>query len=275
MLNINSQVDIVIIGDSRDGHDVLKKIASTRPSIKIAFISREFKLATTRDYLNVEYIKDEVIYTDYKNRLFGVYLKNGDRIYCTHLIIASGLAYEPFVIGHKLVPSVYNNADDIAKIAKNNPAVVLCEKNSDVRFALAVAKKYKHVYMCTKTFDIADLTAANRKKLRDASNIVVLPNTTISKVYLVDGQLQKVDLDNYSTVTCQAIFVKTASKPETSFVSNICGKDANGFLVTSSSGESLLVPKCFAIGACAAKTTQKMKAKIIESVLTDFTGGTY
>lgn len=272
---MNSQVDIVVIGDSRDGHYVLKKIASTRPSIKIAFVSREFKLATTRDYLNVEYVKEEVIYTDYKNRLFGVYLKNGDRIYCTHLIIASGLAYAPFVVGHKIVPNVFNNADDIPKSAKNSPAIVLCENNADVRFALTVAKKHKHVYLCSKSFDIADLTDANRKKLKEAANVVVLPNTAVSKVILVDGKLQKVELDNYSTVTCQALFVKTASKPETAFVSNICGKDTDGFLLTSSVGESLLVPKCFAIGACASKTTQKMKDKIVELIVNDFTGGVY
>ena len=272
---MNSKVDIIVIGDSRDGHYVLKKLASTRPSIKIAFVSREFKQATTRDYLNVEYIKDEVIFTDYKNRLFGVYLKNGDRLFSTHLIIASGLSYEPFMVGHKIVPSVYNNADDITKSAKNSPAVVLCENNADVRFAFAVAKKYKQVYLCTKSFDIVGITAANRKKLKDTANIVVLPNTSVSKAYLVDDQLQKVELDSYSTVTCQAIFVKTASKPETTFVSNICGKDTNGFLVTSADGESLLVPKCFAVGSCATKTTQKIKDKIVDSILTDFTGGTY
>ena len=122
---MNSQVDIVIIGDSRDGHEVVRRIASAKPSIKIAFVSREFKSATTHDYLNVEYIRDEVVFTDYKNRLFGVYLKNGDRLYCTHLVIASGLSYEPLTVGHKIIPNVFNNVDDIPKSAKNSD--MLCK----------------------------------------------------------------------------------------------------------------------------------------------------
>ena len=89
---MNCQVDIVIIGDSKDGHEALKKLAAAKPDIKIAFISREYKSTTTHDYLNVEYIKDEVIFIDYKNRLFGCYLKTGKQVYSTHLIIASGLA---------------------------------------------------------------------------------------------------------------------------------------------------------------------------------------
>lgn len=270
---MNSQVDIVIIGDSRDGHEVVRRIASAKPSIKIAFVSREFKSATTHDYLNVEYIHDEVVFTDYKNRLFGVYLKNGDRLYCTHLVIASGLSYEPLIVGHKIIPNVFNNVDDIPKSAKNSPAIVIGETNADVKFALAVAKKYKHVYLCVKAFEIEGITAANKKKLVEASNIVMLPNTVITKVHAVDGQLQKVELDNYSTVTCQAVFVKTACKPETTFVSNICGKDANGYLTTSALAESMLVPKCFAVGSCAVKYTQKSRTKMIESILTDFMGG--
>ena len=267
---MNSQVDIIVIGDSSAGHDIVKRVASTKPSIKMAFISREFKNATTHDYLNVEYIKDEVIFTDYKNRLFGVYLKSGARVYCTHLVIASGLSYEPLMLNHKQVPNVYNNIDDIPKAAKNQPAIVLVDNNADVKFALNVAKKYKQVYLCTKTVEVPDLTPANKNKLSCAENIVVLPNTSVVKFQANEGILQKVELDTYSTVTCSAIFVKTKAKPETDFVSNICGKTTDNFLVTSNEAQSLLVPKCFAIGNCAAKYTQKMRIAVVEAILKDF-----
>ena len=269
---MNSQVDIVVIGDSRDGHEAVKRIASTNPSIKMAFVSREFRSVTTHDYLNVEYIKDEVVYTDFKNRLFGVYLKGGDRLYCTHLIIASGLAYKPLVVNHKQVPNVYNNVDDIPKSAKNQPAVVLGSTNADAKFALAVAKKYKQVYFCTDFFNILDITASNQKKLKEASNIVVLPNTSIVKFQTTNNTLHTVELDNYSTVTCSAVYVKTEAKPETSFVSNIFSKDSDGYLITTNISQSLLVPKCFAVGNCAAKSSQKMKTAMMETILNDFGG---
>ena len=108
---MNQQFDIIIIGDSKAGKEVLKRIASEKPSIKIAFISREFKSSTTRDYLNVEYINDEVIYTSYQKRLFGCYLKSGLTHYCTHLIIASGVEYEDLMLNNEYVPNVFNTLE--------------------------------------------------------------------------------------------------------------------------------------------------------------------
>lgn len=271
---MNSRVDIVIIGDSYDGREAVKKIASTRPYIKMAFISREFKSATTHDYLNVEYIKDEAVFTDYKNKLFGVYLKGGARVFCTHLIIASGLKYSPLIIGHKQIPNVYNNVDDVPKNSKNQPAIVIGNSNTDVKFALAVAKKYKQVYLCTKNIIIDGITESNKKKLSEAVNIATLPNTSIIKFQATNGVLQTVELDSYSTVTCSAVYAKTDATPETAFVSNIISKDNAGHLITTDCAQSLLVPKCFAIGNCACKCTKKMKSAMVEAIVKDFNGGT-
>jgi thioredoxin reductase len=269
---MNCQVDIVIIGDSRDGHEAIKKLAATKPTIKIAFISREFKNATTHDYLNVEYIKDEVIFTDYKNRLFGCYLKSGDRIYCTHLIIASGLAYEPLVVNHKQVPCVFNTIDNITKLAKNQQAVVLGQNDADVKFALAVAKKYKYVYFCMESLN-PNITDKNMQKLINIENIVVLSNTTISRFVATNNVLSSIDLSNYSTLTCSAIFVKTKATPETTFVSTkLIGKDEAGYINTTNISQSILVPKCFAIGNCSSKSTQKMRDAMITAILNDFGG---
>lgn len=271
---MNCQVDVIIIGDSCEGHEAVKKIAASQPLIKVAFISKEFKSSTTHDYLNVEYIKDEVVFTDYRNRLFGCYLKNGDRVYGTHLVIATGLAYEPLVINHKQVPCVFNTAEDIAKVAKYLPAVVIGHNNSDVKFALAVAKKYAHVYFCTEGLTIKNITPANVKKLAETANLVVLPNATITKANAVDEQLKSVELSNYSTITCAAVFVKTKAVPETSFVSDkLISKNELGFLKLTNISQSLLIPKCFAVGSCAEKSTQKMRTAMIEAILNDFDGG--
>jgi thioredoxin reductase len=270
---MNCQVDIVIIGDSLEGRKVVKKLAADRPAIKIAFVSRDFKSITTHDYLNVEYIKDEVIFTDYKNRLFGCYLKSGKRIYCTHLIIATGLAYEPVIISNKQVPCVFNNTDDISKQAKNSQAVVLGKQDSDVKFATAIAKKYKYVYFCIESF-AADIADKNIQKLINIENLVVLPNASLTKFTVTDNLLSSVELSNYSTLTCSAIYAKTASKPETAFVSDkLISKDEKGYLSVSNLAQSQLVPKCFAIGTCVNRCTQKMTEAMINTVLNDFTGG--
>jgi thioredoxin reductase len=82
-----------------------------------------------------------------------------------------------------------------------------------------------------------------------------------------------VSLDNYSKITCNAIFAKTEAMPETGFASEKLISKENGYLKTSSTAQSLLVPKCFAVGSCAYKSTKKMQATMVESVLNDFNGG--
>lgn len=267
---MNYQVDVIIIGDSKEGHEAVKKIASDNPGIKIVFISREFKNKTTHDYLNVEYLKDEVLLLDYKNRLFGCYLKNGNRFYCTHVIIATGLRYAPLMLNGKAVPNVYNTIEDIPKTAKNQSVLMIGRDNSDVKFAIDIAKKYKHVYLCTESLTLANITPANEKKLAGIDNLVLLPNTTLLKVNVSDDILQTVELTNYSTLICSAICVKTAAVPEVSFVStNLFQKSETRHLIVTDNAESLLVPKCFAIGNCAIKSTKKMRQLMIETILND------
>ena len=270
---MNYQVDVIIVGDSKVGHEILDKIASSKPTIKLAFISKAFKSTTTHDYLNVEYFKDEVVFTDYKNRLFGCYLQKGTRVYGTHLIIATGLDYSPLMLANNkpALIGVYNNVDDVPKVSKNQPAVVVCNTNSDVKFSLDVAKKYKQVYLCTKAAAIEGLTEANAKKLDEAKNIVVLPNTSLLKTISKDGVLLKVELDNYSTLNCSAIYAKTDAKPVTSFVSDkLIQKTESGHLVATDKAESTLVPKCFAAGNCANKYTKTIAQNLVETVLNDF-----
>lgn len=270
---MNRQVDIIIIGDSKHGNETVKALASVKPTLKIAFISSTFNSKTTHDFINVEYVKEEVVFTDYKNRLFGCYLKNGDRFYCTHLIIASGVKYKPFMIGTKKVPNVYNNLDDLPKHSKDLPAVVIGKDNSDIKFALAVAKKFKYVYLCTKQITISGITTTNYKKLNETENLVLLQNTGIERAILSNGALKSVELDNYSVLMCSAIFVKTEATPETSFVSNkLISKNENGLLETNANAESTLVPKLFAVGNCCKKHTKKMQQQMIASILEDFKG---
>lgn len=267
---MNRQFDIIIIGDSKEGNNTLKYIATLKPTIKIAFISREFKSSTTHDFLNVEYIKGEVAFTDYRNRLFGCYLASGERFYCTHLIIASGLKYEPYRVGNKRVPCVYNTTNDIPNNARTRPALVIANSDKEVKFAMSVAKKYKQIYLCTPTIELK-AQPSTLKKLDDTKNIVVLPNTSILRVSTSDEALNKVELDNYSTVTCSAIYIKTATVPETSFVSDkLILKNEEQYLDTMNNLESSLVPKCFAVGNCVKKSTKKMISNMYETILNDF-----
>lgn len=268
---MNFRVDVIIVGDSKSGHDILDKIAPNK-NLQVAFVSQAFKSTTTHDYINVKYFRDEVLYVSYRQRLFCCYMRNGDHVYSTHIIIASGLAYEPLMINNEPIPCVFNNTEEILKNAKDQPVMVICDKDSDVKFALDIAKKYKQVYLCTKELDITKkVSVATAKKLTKAENIAVLPNTSISKAISKDGVLQKVELDNYSTVNCSAIYVKTEAKPATEFLpKKLIQRDALGYLVVSDKCESTLVPKCYAAGNCLPKYTKAMEQALTEAIINDF-----
>lgn len=113
------------------------------------------------------------------------------------------------------------------------------------------------------------------EKLANTENLVILPNTNIAKFKAKENTLNTVELDNYSTLTCSAIFIKTKSVPEVFFIpNNIINRDENGYLITSKSLESILVPKCYAVGNCVRKNTEKMTSAMVEAILKDF-GGKY
>lgn len=269
---MNRQFDLIVIGDSCEGNAAVNSIAGANRKIKTAFISREFKSTTTRDFLNVEYIKDEVTFIDYNKRLFCCYLNNGDRHYCTHLIIATGLGYAPFKIGNRTVPGVFNTANEIPKAAKQQVAIVVGHTNADVKLALAAAKKYKYVYLCSDSIELA-ATDATVKKLNNTDNILLIQNASIAKTTFEEDTLVSVTLDNYSKITCNAIFAITEATPETKFISEKLINKENGYLQTTNIAQSAIVPKCFAIGNCACKSTKKTQATMVEAILNDFSGG--
>lgn len=267
---MSQQFDLIIIGDSTQGNAAVKHIAGAKNTIKAAFISKTFKRNTTHDFLNVEYIRDDVLLIDYKNRLFGCYLSSGKRLYSTHIIIASGLAYKPFMVNNNAVPNVFNTTDEIGKTAKSLQAVVIGKTDADVKFAQAVAKKYKYVYFCTESFNTG-ISESAIKKLADIDNLVVLPNTSITKFCTNNGVLSSLELSNYSTLTCSAIFVKTEATPETYFINNkLFEMTDSGHILTSSNLESTLIPNGYAVGNCTVKSTKKMMQEMYNKILADF-----
>ena len=270
---MNFRVDVIIIGDSTSGHSLLDKIASSNSSIKIAFISSEFKSTTKHEHVNVKHFKDAVEYISYRHRLFCCYLKNGDNVFGTHVIAAPGLKYEPLVLNDNKVLTVRNSIDDVQKTAKDQNALVVGDNDIDIKLAIDVAKKFKHVYMCTKAVDINEnLSAQTAKKLDKTENISVITNASIKKV-VCEQEVKHVELDNYTEIDCSAIFAKTNSKPAIEFIPKKILSVENGYPLTTDSCESTMIPKFFVTGSCLEKYTKAMEQAIIDSVLKDFSYG--
>ena len=267
---MNKLFDIIIIGDSPEGYKALKQLATASTGIKIAYISKTFKSTTTHDFLNVEYIKNEVVLLDYKLKLFTCYLNGGCRLHSTHVIIASGIKYASYLVNGRPVPNVFNTVYDISRSAKNLPAAVVGHDTAAVRMALAVAKKYRQVYLCMDAIS-PDCSKKLLTTVEATKNLVLLPNAFITKVHTTGGELASVEMSNYSKFICKAIFVKTNTAPELTFVpKKLIAKDADGYCITTANSESTLVPKCYAIGSCAVKYTAKQQKAMINTILADF-----
>lgn len=265
--------DVVIIGDSKSGHDLLDKLATKNPKLRIAFVSQTFKSTTTHDYSKVKYFRSEVEFVSYRHRLFHCFLANKDVLFSTHIVIASGVNYEPFMVNGEALPNVFNTTDDIPALAKDQAALVISSGQAqDAKLALDVAKNYKQVYFCTNEMELSkNITAANAKKMAKTENLTVVPNVSIQRFGLENRALKSVELSNYVEVGCSAIYVKTASKPATEFVPRkLIPKDPKGYFVVSEKAESELVPKCYAIGNCIAKYTKAMEQAVVEAILSDF-----
>ena len=171
------------------------------------------------------------------------------------------------------MPNVFNTAVDIPKEAKDLPAIVLGRKEADVKLALAVAKKYRYVYLCSETMEL-DCSDSTFKKLKQTTNIVFLPNTKPIGFSTANSSIKSVEFDNYSTITCSAIYVKTDVSPDTACISSRVGlikANEEGYLETNNL-ESTLVPRCYAVGSCAQKCTKRMINKLIDTILADFGG---
>ena len=80
-------------------------------------------------------------------------------------------------------------------------------------------------------------------------------------------------LNNYAKITCNAIFAITDTTPETDFISEKLISKENGYLKTTNIAQSILVPKLFAMGSCACKSTNRMQAAAVTAILNDFSGG--
>lgn len=271
---MNFRVDVIIIGDSKAGREVLAKLASNKHSIKFAFISQSFKNTTINHNENIEYFNDEVRYISYKYGLFYCHTASGNNILGTHIVVASGIKYEPFVLNNVQVSCVFNTSDDIPDDAKNQSAIIVYEQETDIKFIREVAKKYQHVYLCTKDINfLNNISTTNINRLTKIKNLTIIPNAYIKNIVYDNSNsiIKKVEFDNYSEVFCSAIYIKTASTPAINFIpKNIISVEEDGYPQVKDNCESTLVPKFFAIGNCLKKYTKTAECKLINSIIKDF-----
>ena len=260
-MSSNKLYDAIIVGASEEGLAFCEQLLQKTKDAKIAIISKHFNFQTTKHTLEgVDKFEDEAVFSCYKHRVLGVYMQKNDAIFGKTIIIATGTT--PIKSNLKNINIKYDIKD--IKASKTSPAVVYGDDENAAKYALFVAKKFKYVYLGTKSLDLPFGTKLN-KKIENTLNILHLPNCNIVACKNDKaGNLAEVQLDTYSTIKCNTLVMSLGRKPANIGIDKRMVKvDSEGYIVTKEFSETTETPNIFAIGGCAKNGS---KRKVTEAV---------
>lgn len=251
---MNQLYDVIVIGASTEGIHFCEQLLEKTTGLKVVLVSRNFNRPAEIEGLTK--ITGEVIFSSYNKGMIGLTLADRTQIFGVNVVIAVGT--KPIKSTLKNTNIRYNLTD--LKASKTTPAVVVGNNTLAVDYALAMAKKFKYVYLCSNTVEL-DCDAKHLKNLENVANIVHLPNCNIIGCRNdKDGNLAEVQLDTYSSIRCSTLVMSLGRIPDKSGISNrMIVVDSDGYIVTKEFNVTTIVPKIYAIGTCTrGKTTSRL-----------------
>ena len=255
----NELFDIVVLGASNEGIALCEFIKAKSPATRVALVSKHFNFVKpTNKLLDTELVLGESAFSSFNHGLVILTLKDRRIVVGKNLVIATG--GNP-ILGHAdkyKNKNICYNPRDIKVSAKNKPAVVYGNNADAVNFALAMAKKFKYVYLCSETFELK-CEAKLFKKLNDVPNIVHLPNCHIASCKNdKDGNLVEVTLDTYDTIKCAALVLALGRTPNISGIDlRMIELDADKYVKINTQHQTTITPNIYAIGECTRHNTKR------------------
>jgi thioredoxin reductase len=254
-MSTNQLYDVIVIGASEEGINFCTQLINKTKDVKVALVSRNFNRPVEVD--NITKINQEVIFSSYIYGLISLTLADRTQIFGKNVVIA---------VGTKPVKSTLKNSNikynlNDLKASKTSPVVVAGNDTLAVKYALALAKKFKYVYLCSNTLNL-ECEKKYIKKLENVANIVHLPNCNIIGCKNnKDGSLAEAQLDTYSSIKCAALVMSLGRNPDNSGLSKrMIDVDSEGYIITKEFNETTIIPGIYAIGAC---TRHGIKNKLL------------
>lgn len=250
---MNQLYDVVVIGASDEGISFCEQLLKKTTGVKVALVSRTFNKQINIEGLTT--ITGEVIFSAYNCGMIGLTLADRSQVFGISIVVAVGT--KPVRSALKNTNIKYNLAD--LKASKTAPAVVVGNDSLAVTYALALAKKFKYVYLCSNTMEL-ECDSKYIKKLENVANIVHLPNCNIiSCKNDKDGNLSEVQLDTYSSVRCAALVMSLGRVPDNCGLSKcMIETDTDGYIITKKFNVTTIVPSIYAIGSCTKNGTTRL-----------------
>ena len=252
----NKIFDVIIVGASYEGIALCEYLAAKNSALKIALVSSNFSNCKPRQTLDtIVKIEHTVIYSSYVHGLIGFELDDSSKIFGLNAIIATGS--KPIKLDFDCEQIYYKTAD-VKRATKNNQAVIIGDSAKAIHAAFWAAKKFKYVYLCSPAFTL-DGSREELLKLQSTENIVHLPNCYITECKKNRyGNLSEVTLSTYDTIRCNSIIAITDRLPDVPQLNPVMiKKDSEGYIEVNHLGETPIVPKLFALGACTKYNSKR------------------
>jgi thioredoxin reductase len=229
-------------------------------------VSKNFNHLTAKNnLLGVNLITADVAYSNYNHGLIILNLADGTNLFGKTVVIATGS--KPIKSSLKNAAIKYNLSD--VKPNKNGQVIVYGKDNLAASYALKLAKKFKHVYICSNSL-VLECDTKLINKIENIANILHLPNCSIIACKNdKEGKLIEAQLDTYSSIKCDTIVMSLGRQPEVSGISKrMIEVDSNGFIKTKAFNETTKVPNIFAIGSCVSHSTAHSTTAALNHIIT-------
>jgi thioredoxin reductase len=254
--------DVIVIGASEEGISFCEQLLAKTTGLQVALVSRNFNRPV--DIAGLTKIPGEVIFSTYNRGMIGLTLHDRTQIFGVNVVIAVGT--KPVKSNLKNTNIHYNLLN--IKASKTTPVVVAGNDNLAASYALALAKKFKYVYLCSNSVEL-NCDAKCIKKLENVANIVHLPNCNVLGCKNdKDGKLVEVQLDTYSSIRCSALVMSLGRIPDNPGLSKrMIEVDSNGYVITKGFNVTTIVPNIYAVGTCTKGGTKTRLVSVINHLI--------
>lgn len=263
---LNKLFDAVIVGASEEGLALCEYLANKNADLSVLLITRAAtKIKNGTKLGQTAIIEDELIYSDYNHGIVELYLRSGNKAFGLNIVLATGSKPKKACFQ---TPNVYYDINACQLESKRTKqAIVVGDGQSAVATAISASKKFRYVYLCSKSMALKD-SQENLKRLSECKNAVHLPNCLIVRVKNnFKGELEEVTLDTYSTLRCNAIFAMLGRLPDVPQFNQKMIELDDGRIKTDAAGNTTKIPGIFAVGSCADHNDKKNVIRVGKAIL--------
>ncbi len=252
--------DLIVVGESQEGLDLIKGVSKLDSGLKILLISSTI----SKQIKGAEVIEKTVVDVQYSYGVAVAIISYTEAYLAKNLVFATGQKAVKLI--DEPNNNVYYNVKAIKKGTKN--VVVFGNNANTINEAISISRKVDKVFICEESNSLAQLV---EKQIEPRyNNISYLPMSRIVNYgYNEDSKLNKACLNTLAELPCDALYVSIGKKPDTAaFKSRILKLDEDGYIIAE---DGLLpgVDNVYAIGKCT-KYNVKNTEKTLESLKNKF-----